>query len=190
MENSSKPIVRLDSETQLRIYMLPLRQKILRTMRILGTPVTAKRIADMLSLSPSSARHHLLRLREIGLVEHDHFEMVNGIRAEYLRAADVNVSIGTNTIDALSEDREALTAAMLAGVSQRFQESLGTQRELGTVDPSVFHGDFLGGIAHLSQEDAQKVYHLVREFLDTHSTKRSDSDTAWEFALIMYEVNR
>ncbi len=190
MESTTKPIVRLESETQLRIDMLPLRQKILRTLHILGTPATAKRIADMLSLSPSSARHHLLRLREIGLVEHDHFEMVNGIRAEYLRPADVTVYIGTNTIDALSEDREALTAAMLAGVGQRFQEALADQRERGIVDPSVFCGDFLGGIAHLSQEDAQKFYWMVRDFLDTHATPRSDSDTAWEFALIMYEVNK
>jgi DNA-binding transcriptional ArsR family regulator len=190
MEPTTKPIVRLESETQLRIYMLPLRQKILRTLHILGTPVTAKRIADMLSLSPSSARHHLLRLREIGLVEHDHYEMVNGIRAEYLRPADVTVSIGTNMIDTLSEDREALTAAMLAGVGQRFQETLGNQRERGIVDPSIFSGDFLGGIAHLSQKDAQTFYHLVREFLDKHSTKRSDSETAWELALIMYEVNK
>lgn len=189
MEGTTKPIVRLESETQLRIYMLPLRQKILRTLHTLGTPATAKRIADMLSLSPSSARHHLLRLREIGLVEHDHFELVNGIRAEYLRPADVTVSIGTNRVDALSEDREALTAAMLAGVGQRFQKALAGQRERGIADPSLFCGDFLGGIAHLSQEDAKKFYRMVRDFLDKHTTPHGDSDTAWEFALIMYEAN-
>ena len=80
-----KKTIRLESENQLRIYALPLRQKIIRTMQVLGRPATAKQIADTLMISPSSARHHLLKLQEIGLVEHDHYEFINGIKADYVR---------------------------------------------------------------------------------------------------------
>ncbi len=72
LEQLDKPIVKLATEKELRIFMFPLRQKILRTMHLLGEPTTAKHIADTLGISPSSARHHLIRLQEIGLVEHDH----------------------------------------------------------------------------------------------------------------------
>ena len=76
----------LDNEKKLRIYTLPLRQRIMRKMSISGVPMTAKQIADLLEITPSSAQHHMKQLMSIGLIEADHHEMINGIKANYMRA--------------------------------------------------------------------------------------------------------
>ncbi|HHX09742.1 MAG TPA: winged helix-turn-helix transcriptional regulator [Chloroflexi bacterium] len=51
----------LTTEKQIRIFMFPLRQKILKLMYQTGKPMTAKQISDQLAISPSSAKHHLLK---------------------------------------------------------------------------------------------------------------------------------
>src|SRR5690554_636852 len=94
----------LSSEKQLRIFMLPLRQKILKTMFLNGRPMTAKQISDQLSITPSSAKHHLLKLQEISLVTPDHQELINGITARYYRTTGKHVSIGQNFNDAHSAE--------------------------------------------------------------------------------------
>ena len=183
-----KPTIRLETEQQLRIYSLPLRQRILRTMRIIGKPVTAKQIADKLSLSPSSSRHHLLKLQEIGLVEHDHYESINGIKADYLRAADVNISIGTNQQDALVGEREAATHMLLSDITTRFMHTLKSNRDQMLANPNYFFGDLISGIAHLSQEDAKEFYAVVTRFLDEHTHIQSTEQSPWECALILYKT--
>ncbi len=188
MQQEPKKIIRLETEEQLRIYMLPLRQKIMRTLRILGRPVTAKYVSDQLDIAPSSARHHLLQLQKIGLVEHDHFELINGIRAEYLRCTDVTVSIGTATNDELSGEREALTANLLNEITMQFQADLPRQRKLLEENPNLFLGDLLAGIVHLRREDAKQFHEMVRTFLENHEVVQSSEDTAWEYAILLHEV--
>jgi DNA-binding transcriptional ArsR family regulator len=181
-----KPLITLASEHQLRIYMLPLRQTILRTMRILGKPATAKHIADMLGISPSSSRHHLLKLQEIGLVSHDHYELIKGIRAEYLRLADVDVSIGTNINDALTDQRDALTRTLVGNLGTRFLSAIPKHREAASSDPSWYGGDLYSGIAHLDEHEARELFSLITTFLDAHDSERaSEGRVAWEFAVML-----
>lgn len=188
VDNAAKPMIRLESERQLRIYSLPLRQKILRTMRIFGKPVTAKQVADRLGISPSSARHHLLKLEEIGLVEHDRYELINGIKANFLRVADVNISIGTNMDDHLAHEREATTRMMFAETGERFMSSLAEMRARTVAEPEHFSGDLLGGIVHLDQKEAKELYTLIQDFLDTHGQSQHDQKTPWEYAFLLYET--
>jgi DNA-binding transcriptional ArsR family regulator len=188
MDQRKKAVIRLETERELRIYMLPLRQRILRTLRIAPAPMTSKQVADMLGIAPSSARHHLLKLRELGVVEHDRFEMINGIRAEYVRASDADVSIGTNTDDATATVRDALTTSILSDITGRFLAHLPIHRERSHGSENLFSGDFLGGIAHLSEEDARSFFSMVRTFLDAHVTPKTSEERPWEFAIILHEV--
>jgi len=185
---SEKKTIRLESEYQLRIYALPLRQKIIRAMHVIGKPVTAKQIADRLLISPSSARHHLLKLQEIGLVEHDHYESINGIKADYLRISDVTVSIGTNIDDELIKDRESTTRMMLADIEQRFVQALPRLRESAQAEPDRFTGDLLGGIVHMSTEDAKKLNLMIRDFIDEHNRPDDKNSVPWEYAMLLYEA--
>ena len=183
-----KRVVKLKGEKELRIFMLPLRQKILRVMQAEGKPITSKHIADILGISPSSARHHLMRLEEIGLVEHDHYELVNGIKANYLRPADVTVSIGTDIHDNLSNERDAITAALIADISSNFHQWRYSVRSLEFEDPRPFIGDLYSGIAHLDRQEAFEFYQLTRSFLEAHANKHTPTSHPWEFAFIFYDT--
>jgi DNA-binding CsgD family transcriptional regulator len=187
-DSSMKKIVKLQSETDFRIYMLPLRQKILRLLRIQGKAMTSKQIADKLGISPSSARHHLLRLMELGLVEHDHYESVNGIQANYLRSADVTVSIGGGKTDGLYQEREELISALVYDTLANFQKTMRAGISASEQDETPFIGDLFSGIAHLSQKDATEFYSMARDFLETHALPNEESDNPWELACIFYNT--
>jgi DNA-binding transcriptional ArsR family regulator len=120
--------IHLESEEQLRIFSLPLRQRILREMQKAGRPVTAKQIADRLNITPSSAQHHLKKLESIGLVEQDHIESINGIQARFMRVSDVMVSIGQQMRDETSLARDALVKSHLLEAYDGFQRVVETAR--------------------------------------------------------------
>jgi hypothetical protein len=159
-------------------------------MRIIGKPVTSKQLADTLGIAPSSARHHLLKLKEIGLVEHHHYKTINGIKADFLIVSDVNVSIGTDIFDEHTAERETASQVMLSEISNRFMGTLSTRREKATAFPQQFFGDLLGGIVHLSTQDAEKLYHMVCDFLDAHALPKTSDDAPWEYAFLLYEVEQ
>ena len=186
--HGEKPRIRLVSEQQLRIYTLPLRQKILRTMRLIGKPMTSKQIADRLHIAPSSARHHIMKLKEIGLVVHDHYESINGIKADYLVVADVEISLGADISDSFTAEREQASRVMLSEITERFMSTLASRREKGDTDSNRFFGDILGGIAHLSNEDAEHLYTMVKTFLNEHSLPKDKEERPWELALLLYET--
>lgn len=183
-----KPRIRLESEQQLRIYTLPLRQKILRTMRLIGEPMTSKQIADRLHIAPSSARHHIMKLKEIGLVVHDHYESINGIKADYLMVADVEVSLGADISDSYTPEREHASRVMISEITERFMSTLSSRRRKGSAASNLFLGDILGGIAYLSHEDAEHLYEMVKTFLDEHSLPKGKDEKPWEYALLLYET--
>ncbi len=184
-----KRIVKLQTEADFRIYMLPLRQKILRLLRIQGKALTSKQIADKLGISPSSARHHLLRLMDLGLVEHDHYEMVNGIQANYLRSADVTVSIGGGRTDGLYQEREELISALVCDTLANFQKTMRANASTKEQNGMPFLGDLFSGIAHLSQKDATDFYTMARDFLERHALPQEESDAPWELACIFYNTS-
>ncbi len=157
-------------------------------MRRAGEPVTSKRIADTLGISPSSARHHLIKLQEIGLVQHDHYETINGIRADYLSVVDADVSIGVQTDDELYDRREQTTRQMLSDIVERFFAAMPRLRKNKMKKPEIFNGDLFTGMVHLNDEDSREFYTMVRTFLDTHEKKRTQDERAWEFAFLLYEA--
>ena len=76
--------IRLETRQQLNIYMSPVRQELMRLLRLAEEPMTPKALADRLGVSPSSVQHHsgvahlspeereeLLRLIRAFLLEHD-----------------------------------------------------------------------------------------------------------------------
>ncbi|MHC1691985.1 MAG: ArsR/SmtB family transcription factor [Sphaerochaetaceae bacterium] len=183
-----KPVVTLQSEEDLRVFMLPLRQKILRMMQIQDKPVTSKHVADLMGISPSSARHHLKRLQHIGLVEHDHFEQVNGIKADYLRPAEVTVSIGGDLRDGLSSVRYAATVSMVGDITRNYLDWVAGAQKEPIEKPDHFQGDVVSGVIHVDQASAEAFYRMVRTFVETHTQAQSATDHAWEYAFFFHDT--
>lgn len=179
-----KSCIKLSGEKELRIYMHPLRQKILRTMLISGSPMTAKQLADTLRITPSSAKHHLTQLESIGIVGFHHTEKIHGITATFYWHLPVMVSIGLDNKDLL-EDRLAVSENLIMSVYNGFRESCLDYSSAQANKP--FAGDILTGVLHLKQEDADRLYTTIREYIDEHETQDADS-VPFEYGLILYHT--
>ena len=179
-----KKIITLSSEADLRIFMEPLRQRILRTMNILGLPVTAKRLADTLDITPSSAKHHLLKLVSIGLIAQHHTEQIHGITAVFYALVPATVSIGMSKTDHQPE-RNVVAQNLIASVFDGFTKTMPE----GYDNPATeaFWGDLMTGVVHLTQDQAKTLYDTIRRFTDENSIRKVDTHP-FEYALILYNI--
>ncbi|ASW44179.1 helix-turn-helix domain-containing protein [Clostridium isatidis] len=188
MEDSNKIVLKTDKE--LKILMSPIRQKIIRFMRIEGKPVTSKYIADKLSMSPSSAQHHIKQLESLNIVEFDHSEVINGITAKYLRLTDKTISIGQSLDDDLSLNREILAKNILSEIYDNFQSTITKMKPLlvDELNKGNKFADFLSGVVHLTKEDANELYSVISDFIEKRS-KPSNDTHPFEYALIAYRTD-
>lgn len=176
----------LEGEAQLRIFSLPLRQRILREMQKAGRPVTAKQIADRLHITPSSAQHHIKKLESIGLVEMDHIEVINGIQARFMRAANVTVSIGQQISDETSLARDALAKSQLLEAYAGYHRVVEYARENAL--QSVESGnDIFSGIAHLTDPQAMELRAMVMAYTREHSNAGADTKP-WQIVYLAYDM--
>lgn len=180
----SKKTITLSTQEDLKIFMSPQRQKLIREMRISGSPMTPKSIADMLGISPSSAQHHIKKLMQLGLIELDHTKLVNGIQARYYKLTDVNVSIGMQLQDELSDERNIIMQNRLINVLHGFRKLSDAKIPF---DSKQNYGDFSSGVLHLTPSDSKELLDIIRNYISTHETRTEDSEP-WEYALILYNA--
>lgn len=180
----TRKTITLSTQEDLKIFMSPQRQKLIREMHIDGRPMTAKAIADMLNISPSSAKHHIGKLEQLGLIELDHTKTINGILARYYKLTDVTVCIGQQLDDDLSSERNIIVQNILMNTLEGFRQLSNTD----IPDESLHnYGDFASGVVHLTPSDSQKLLQMIRDFIETHEVRTEDTEP-WEYALILYNA--
>ena len=154
-----RKVIKLTTEKELKIFMDPVRQRVLRTMEILGKPVTAKGLADEMHMTPASAKYHLTQLESIGLVVPDHTRIIHGITAQYYRTADAEIRLGMDKSEYRTE---------CGGIAD---------------GNSSVPGDCYTGVIHLTEQQflhlRETVMHFIRE-----NQSPSDNTIPYEFALI------
>lgn len=180
----SNKIIALSETEDLKIFMSPVRQKLLRCLHINGCPMTAKAIADSLGISPSSAKHHINKLESLGIVELSHTELINGITARYYKASDVTVSIGSELEDDLTSEKNIIVENLIKNTLDGFRN---LKKANIPHDEIQNCGDFLNGIVHLSPADSLELLELIRNFIDTHQVYTEGSQP-WEYSLILYNA--
>lgn len=180
----SKKTIALSKTEDLKIFMSPVRQKLLRCMHINGCPMTAKAIADNLDISPSSAKHHINKLESLGIVELSHTELINGITARYYKASDVTVSIGSELEDDLSSEKNIIVENLIKNTLDGFRK---LKKADIAHDKLLNYGDFLHGIVHLSPSDSLELLEMIRNFIDTHQVY-TEGTQPWEYSLILYNT--
>lgn len=168
----------LKDDNQLQIFMHPKRQDILHLLSVEG-PSTAKMVSDALHMTPSSAKHHLLKLMLLGVVEEDHVELIHGIRATYYRKAEVTVSFAE-----LDEQKQRL---VLDFVSHRIQDNLYAKQRVHRDEEGHFSADQLSGVVHLSKQQADEIYQLIRSFVEGHEQKQEGTE-AYVYSVLAYRA--
>ncbi len=188
MENNNYIVLSTDKE--LKILISPIRQKIIKIMSREGKPVTSKYIADKLDISPSSSQHHIKQLQQIGIIEFDHNEVINGITARYLRLTEKTVSIGQDINDDLTSERDVLARSILNKTYGGYKELINEKRQLLAEEYRKGNKlvDQLTGVVHLSTEEANELFDIIDNFIKKHS-KASDNSHPYEYALIAYRAD-
>ena len=165
MENKNYIVLKTDKE--LKILMSPVRQKIIKIMSREGKPVTSKHLADKLNISPSSAQHHIKQLQQVGIVEFDHDELINGITAKYLRLSEKTVSIGQDINDDLSSERDVLARSIISNTYNGYKELINDKRQLLAEEYRKGNklAEQLTGVVHLTTEEANELFEIVDDFI-------------------------
>lgn len=182
--------IALTTKEQLDIYMSPTRQKLLRLLSLEGSPMTPKQLADKLEISASGVQHHIKKLIQLGVVELDHTETINGINASFYKPARVTVSIGLSESDELSEQKEVLVQNSIAQIYDGFRSHMKKMMDLtGEKDINKLQslGDILSGVVYLSEEQSAELIRLITGFIEQHSSPTTGSKP-WEYAIIAYNA--
>ena len=168
--------IRLITDEELKIFMHPVRQRILFTLSIKG-PMTVKMIADQFGVTSSSVKNHIIRLMKLHLIEIDHQQLINGITATYYKRFEGTVSIGSS----IDVQRETIAQNLLKQVQDGFFEKERQFRDEG----DHFCADQLTGVVHLKKEDADLLYQIIRDFLDSHEHKK-EGTAPFVYSLVAY----
>lgn len=174
-------VVRLRTEQELKIFMDPLRQRLMRTMEILGVPTTPKHLADLMQITPSAAKHHITRLMSIGLVAEDHTENIHGIHAVFYKALPVDVSLGLCERE-FAEERSAVMENQIAGVYTRLKANLLDYAAQGGEGPRP--GDCEAGVLHLTREDLAALHEWFGRFFEEHEFPAEGTEP-YEYAIML-----
>ncbi len=155
-------VIYLETEKDLRVYMHPLRQKILSVLERNPEGMSAKQIADALRIAPSSAGHHLQTLEQAGLVELDRIEIIHGFRAKLYRNTPVTVSVGNfPTKDRL---QAALVQEKIAENTHRLLDAM----EMTEGEEEPFLPRFSQGVLYSTPEEMLEFSNYILTFLDAH----------------------
>lgn len=180
----------LSTQEQLRVFMSPQRQKLLRIMGIAGHAMTAKEIGDKMGISASSAQLHIRKLTDLGLLEKDHTQRINGITATYFRLTNVDVNVGMEKDDSLFQERDAVAQNLLMRIYEGCRDTarrLGARKDFNAKDSLRKYGDMRTGIAYLRPEDAEKLANFITSFTAEHEVP-AEGTAPWEYAFIVYNT--
>lgn len=182
--------VALSTKEEMDIYMSPMRQQLLRQLSISNMPMTPKMLAGKLQISASGVQHHIKKLMQLGLIELDHTDTINGITASFYKPAQVTVQIGLNQSDGLAEQREVLIQNSIARVYDGFREQMKKRmdvQEEKDCDSMQKWGDVMSGVVHLNSKESVELIKLINEYIQKHNAPAGDS-SPWEYAIIAYNA--
>lgn len=188
-------VLEIRDEESLKIYMDPLRQRIVLKMATLNEPVTAKKLADIMGISPSSAKHHLRKLQSIGVVEVDHTEQIHGITATFYSCAPVEVRIGMEDNTAENEDMKRLLGENIVRMVYKdyydkmraYAQKVGWENVYQT---KSFVGNMLGGVIYMSPEEVDTLSKKLLEFVQTHTASSGDKIIPIEYSMVAFNAQK
>lgn len=183
MEGNS---IYLSTREELNIYMSPVRQELLRTLRLSGGAMTPKGLADRLDISPSSVQHHLKKLLSLGVVEVDRQARINGITATYYRETSATVRIGMGGVDEMREEWEAMTTGMANRSLQGFLQAVRSAPKGLPDEELAKRGTMLNGVVRLTPKEREELMELVSNFFRAHDAPTPERTECWDCMVLAY----
>ena len=186
--NDPDRVLVLTGEAALKIFINPTRMRIVEEMSLHPAPITPKALADRLGLSPSSAKHHLLKLASIGVVLLDHQEMIHGIVASYYRLTDKAINLDV-TDPAAREFAPIWMRTSAASVQQGLFDSFTRWQNAGAKEEDRWGMLDTDDVVYLTKEEAEALEAAIHAFSAAHSAPRPGAAPI-RYNLIAYRAER
>lgn len=155
-------VIYLETEKDLRVYMHPLRQKILSVLERSPKGMSAKQVADTLEIAPSSAGHHLQVLEQVGLVELDRIEIIHGFQAKIYKNTQVTVNVGSFPTN--GHLQAVLVQEKIAENTRRLLDAM----KITEGKEAPFLPRFSQGVIYSTPEEMLEFSNYILAFLDAH----------------------
>lgn len=189
MENGKETkFISLDTVEKLKIYMSPVRQKLLRELSLCGLSMTAKDLSLKMNISASSVKHHLQKLEELGIVEVCDTKIINGITAKYYCQTDAVIKLGLENKGELREERKALGLDCVNNVIQGFINKM-ENLKLKDGEKMRDYGDMMNGFVYLTSQESKELTEMIDDYIKIHS-KAKENTSPWEFSIIRYNASK
>ena len=118
MNNKIRKITTLE---ELKIFSDPYRRDIISLYQSSSKPLTVKQIADIIGDNAGKVDYHIKKLLSIDILELDHIELINGIRAKYYKL--IKSTFEVDLRDEKENDLEQVdhvTRLLIKSVNYRF----------------------------------------------------------------------
>ncbi|MEQ2454988.1 ArsR/SmtB family transcription factor [Flavonifractor hominis] len=174
--------VDLTERKQFRVLLNPVRQEIVHLLRRVGRPMTVKRIAERMHLSPMATQGHLKKLEDMGIVIAQEHPTRSGGKVICYQMSDLEVRFCLGRKDAFQGEREALAASLVDGAFRGLLDSVHQCSEAELED----YRKLQFGALHLPPQERRELAALVEDYLSRHSTPGTEEDEHWEYVLLAY----
>lgn len=188
----------IDTRKKHKIFYDPLRQAILKCMREMGEPVTAKDVSKNLNIPHSKIYYHMQKLLEIEAIKLDHTKMINGIVAKYYLLDYIDVTIMANPSEHLTNEllMDESLRIIKADMATNFDDLMVAYNELKNRlanEQKCYGVHFYHDDIYLKFEERMELQQLIRDYLETHATKPKDlkqtTKSRVHFQMFDLEVN-
>lgn len=190
MNQDGKVWVELETEKEMRVYMHPLRQRILDLLARNPNGMSAKKVADALHIAPSSAGHHLRALQDICLVEEIRTEKIHGFEAKIYGDTHASVHITPKGMGLVPGERTAFFNHEISARVQRFmdavEQSLKNHEALDQTPEKSPH--LSGGICYCTKEEMEELTQMVVQFFESRTQPKNDV-RMYEYCFFQFPVS-
>ncbi len=174
-----KEQITLKTQNELKIISNPLRMKILKSYYSYGKAATVKQMAVYMNLVPANIHYHVKKLVEIGVLELNHTDQINGIIAKYYLpvAKSIKIEDEDNSLspDCINE-KEVIVSYLFDTAKGEFIECLRAKS----------HEENIMKLSYSSIKMTRNKFEEFRvkleEFIESYSD--DDNDEAKEYLLI------
>lgn len=172
-------ILKIDTRKKHKIFYDPLRQSILKGIRILAKPVTAKDLSRHLGIPHSKIYYHMQKLFEIGAIRLYYEKIINGIVAKYYVLDFIDVTIIASEGEYLEMDvlMDETLAIMKKDIDENNTDMIKAYLELKRRHDSndkMFGIHFYHEDIYLSFKERMELQVLIRDYVEKHIKKPDD----------------
>lgn len=189
-QNEKTLWVELETEKEMRVYMHPLRQRILDLLERTPQGMSAKKVADALQIAPSSAGHHLRALQDICLVKEARTEKIHGFEAKIYEATHASVHITPKGMSLTLGERTAFLNHEISARSERFLQAVedAFQENPFTEIVAQKSPHLSGGICYCTKEEMEELTQMMVRFFESR-TQPTDGANRYEYCFFQFPVS-